>query len=85
MSDRASAAEAQGPRQPSNPPVAKRSRGSRGGRSSQRKRAAWQRLVFIDSLEHSPGAYIDPSHLPFLRTHGSSRAYKFLAPEAAPE
>ena len=30
-------------------------------------------------------AYIDPSHVPFLRTDGSSRAYKFLAPEVAPE
>ena len=85
MSDRAPPVEGQGPREPSNPPVAKtRSRGTRGVRSSQRKRAAWQRFVFVDSLESNSGANIDPSHVPF-RTDGSSRAYRFLAPEVAPE
>ena len=86
MSDRPRAVENQGPREPGNPPVAKpRTRGTRSGRASQRKRAAWQRFVFVDSLESKSGAYIDPSHVPFLGTDGSSRAYRFLAPEVAPE
>ena len=60
MSDRAPRVEQQGPREPSNLPVAKRTRGTRGGRSSQRKDAAYQRFVLLDSLVHNLGEFTDP-------------------------
>ena len=42
-------------------------------------------LCFRCTPRDNLGAYIDPSHVQFIRTDGSSRAYRFLAPEVAPE
>ena len=90
MSDRAPPLEDQGPvedrhprvsicKKPQGPPP-KRTRGTRGGRSSQRKRQAYQRYIFLDSQEHGADKFLDPSFVPFICPDGTSRAYKFFTP-----
>ena len=53
--------------------------------SSQRKRQAYQRHIFLDSQERGADEFLDPSFVPFIRPDGTSLAYKFLAPTTPPD
>ena len=66
-------------------PSPQTNKGTRGGRSSQRKRQAYQRYIFQDSRERGSDEYLDPSFVPFFRPDGTSRAYKFIAPTTPPD